>query len=853
MGRRTVPILAILVGTLLLCTAALRGADPGQQQTQELRGQVVNEKKYPIAGVQCNLTGGMLPTAGITVTTGSQGKFGIRGLLPGRYTLACTALGYQTYVKTGLVISPTSALYLHIEMPTLKKAIQKVEVTSAAGKVAEQSSAPASELSSEALTMLPIAEQKFKAALPLVPGVVRGPTGKISIRGSVENKGMLLVDGAQSVDPITGSYNIDLSIDAIQSLNVYKSPFNPKYAGFSGGLTTIDTKSPASKFGWSLNDFFPGFCGEGGHLCGVNDWSPRINFTGSLTHNLTYSESFIYNFQSLPVRGLPWPNNQTRKENWNSFTTLQYVVSPHHVVSFHFQLFPAKQEYANISALIPQPASTNYAERGYSVQANDAYETSSGGILSTIVKFTKFDAYSHGQGPENMVIDPNGYGGNWFNAWNRTSNQEEGNIDYRFPSWNLLGRHRTTIGGDLINAAYNGISRSHPILVTQVDGTLLKKIDFLSPGGVSSAVSPAFLTARNAQGSAFVGDRWMVKDNASVDLGLQYYGQAVGQAVTFAPRFGFVYSPGKSGKTILRGGVGIFKARVPLLASDFGSNPTQVVTQFDSLGNVVGTPLAYENRCATRISTGLRYVPDCADLDATPYNLTWRLEADQQVTNHIALRLSYLQSDTYREFVINPQQTSPTTATMLLSNRGATRYHEYEVLVSYRDEKGNELNTSYVRSRSLGDLNSIPNVFVPYEDPIIRPDAYTNLDADVPNRVISWGIFHLPFKVVFAPIIDWRSGFPWSTITAEQKYYGAPNSYRFPNFFSFDFKIWKWFPLPHWLPFGFGNDKLEWGVGFHNATNALDPLAVYDNIASPFYGHFVGFQHRVIDINVNAH
>jgi hypothetical protein len=202
--------------------------------------------------------------------------------------------------------------------------------------------------------------------------------------------------------------------------------------------------------------------------------------------------------------------------------------------------------------------------------------------------------------------------------------------------------------------------------------------------------------------------------------------------------------------------------------------------------------------------------------------------------------------------VINPELTSPTQGTMLLANRGATRYHEFEAMVSYRDEKGNELNTSYVRSRSIGDLNAVSSVFVPFQEPIIRPDVYANLNADVPDRFISWGIFHFPLKIVFAPIFDLHTGFPWSPINAEQKYVGEPNGKRFPTFFSFDFKVWKILPLPHWLPFGAGGFKLRWGIGFHNATNNLNPLAVYNNTDSPNFGHFVGFQHRVIDFNVDT-
>ncbi|HUZ46868.1 MAG TPA: carboxypeptidase regulatory-like domain-containing protein [Terriglobia bacterium] len=850
MARAKLCIYAAFLAFAFLSATVSRAAVP--QPTQELRGQVVDEKGAPIGGVVCTMTGGMLPSAGLTVTTSQKGEFGIRGVLPGTYNITCTALGYRPVAKTGIKIVEGQAPLVHVEMPAQKILVQKVEVHAEGGAVTEQHAAPPSKLGTQELATLPIAEQNFKAALPLVPGVIRTPTGKIHIKGNVENVGMLLVDGAQAVDPITGSYDIDLSIDAIQSLRVYKAPLDAQYGGFSGGLTTIDTKSPASNWGWDLNDFFPGFRGRGGHLVGINDWEPRVDFTGPIWKNhLNFSESFIYNIIKAPVRGLAWPHNETKKEGYNSFTALQFVISPRHIVSFGFHLFPRKQEYANISALVQQPASSNYSQRGFSLQGNDNYQFSSGGLLTSLFKYTKFDANAHGQGPKPMLVTPNGYGGNYFNAWRRASNQEEGSLNYRFPGWQWLGKHQPVIGGDLIYRSYSGTSQSHPVLVTRADGTIAERVDFLGPGGISTSQSPVTLSTSNAEGAAYIGDHWTVRNNAAVDLGFRYYGQAVGEVATFAPRLGVVYSPGHGGRTILRAGAGIFKSRVPLLASDFGSNPTQVVTMYGLQGNELGPPITYQNRCATRIPAGLRMVPDCSDLDATPYNLTWTIEFDRQVTNHVAIKLSYLRSSTYRDFVINPE-TSPTASMLLLSNRGVARYHEFEAMVSYRNARGDQLNTSYVRSRSRGDLNTVASVFVPFEQPIIRPSAYTSLSADVPDRFISWGIFHLPAKIVFAPILDVHTGFPWSKINDLQNYVGEPNSNRFPLFFSFDFKVWKVIPMPRFLPFGLGGLKLRWGIGIHNATNNLNPLAVYNNIASPYFGNFVGFQHRVIDINVDT-
>ncbi len=84
------------------------------------------------------------------------------------------------------------------------------------------------------------------------------------------------------VDPITGSYSIDLPIDAIESVDVSKAPYNAEYGHFSGGLTTVLTKPPSNKWDFQLFDVVPSFFIEGGHISGVSGNSPRVRFTGPL-------------------------------------------------------------------------------------------------------------------------------------------------------------------------------------------------------------------------------------------------------------------------------------------------------------------------------------------------------------------------------------------------------------------------------------------------------------------------------------------------------------------------------------------------------------------------------------------
>src|SRR5438874_514872 len=118
---------------------------------------------------------------------------------------------------------------------------------------------PTATVSSRQFTTLPLAEQKFKAALPLVPGVVRTKDGKLNIKGAPENQGMLLVDSAQTVDPVTGSFSIPIPVDTIQTLNVSKAPYSAEYGGFSGGLTTIESRPPSGNWHYGVMDFLPGF------------------------------------------------------------------------------------------------------------------------------------------------------------------------------------------------------------------------------------------------------------------------------------------------------------------------------------------------------------------------------------------------------------------------------------------------------------------------------------------------------------------------------------------------------------------------------------------------------------------
>ena len=809
----------------------------GTPQTQELKGEVLDEAGKPLVGAVCTLTGGPLPDTGLSVATREKGEFNFTGLLPSTYRLTCAAADYEPVMKQDLQIGETAPPFVQMVLPAEIVVRQKVEVREKAPVLSpENVSAPAKVTSTQLMT-LPLTEQRFKAALPLVPGVVRTPDGKINIKGVAESQGMMLVDGAETVDPVTGAFAIEVPIDAVGSVDVFKTAYQAEYGRFAGGLTSVQTKAPADQFHFELNDLTPNMRGKSGHLVGISEESPRIDVTGPLLPGkLDIFESFNYDLHKQPVRGLAWPKNEIKKEGIDSFTSLQYIISTQHLLTGNLKIFPERREFADINSLVPQSASSNYGQRGFSAGVKDRYLFPAGGILNSFLQFTYFSSYAHGQGPLDMLVTPNGWGGNFFNTWARDGSQQEASQTFQSPRKEWRGQHEFTVGGDLVHRSFSGTNVSRPVQVLRQDGTLAEKIDFQGK---------SLLSAKDTEVAAFVQDHWVIQGRLALDLGLRYSGQTTGDSKAFAPRLGAVYSPGEGGKTILRGGLGVFYDRLPLLASDFTNNPTRVLTQYSALGNPLGPPLVFQNVYARTAEGVTQIIPAGHDLDSTPYNLTWNVEADREIHPHFTLRLSYLSSRTFKVFITNPLIDQNGVPLLELSNTGATRYHEFESTLRIRARANTDVNISYVHSLSRGDLNSLADVYVPFEEPVIRPNFFASLPSNIPDRFVTWGRFNLPWKIVASPVLDIHTGFPYSALDERQNYVGPPASLRFPVFASLDLEMYKEFRI-RFIPW-VRNHTLRGILRVYNVTNHQNPRDVYNNVTSPYLGHFAGFQHRFYD------
>jgi hypothetical protein len=193
---------------------------------------------------------------------------------------------------------------------------------------------------------------------------------------------------------------------------------------------------------------------------------------------------------------------------------------------------------------------------------------------------------------------------------------------------------------------------------------------------------------------------------------------------------------------------------------------------------------------------------------------------------------------------------SGTSGILALLDSGSSHYRQVELTAHYRPSEWADVNVSYAWSRARGDINALSDTYVPFEAPMIRPNAYGIMPSDIPNRVIVSGLVNLPWKLVVTPLADFHSGFPYSDVDVLQNYVGMPDSLRFPNYFSLDAKLYR--DIPVHLPFKEHSKthKVRVGVFTLNGTNHKNPHDVFNNVSSPIFGEFAGLQRRFTGLTI---
>jgi carboxypeptidase family protein len=840
-------LLAVLFGATGSFAQRPDGAAPAATGSASISGRVRaaagEGESNPIPGATVKLTVAASNSPSQTTVTDSGGRYEFSRLAAGKYTLEVAAEGFQSWTAT-VTLASGQSLSENIALQ-ITSVEERIEVQGEATEIATESVSATATVTDQQLEELPLRTDKFTEALAISPSAVRTQEGKLNFNGQAESQGMLLVNSAENVDPVSGSFSIPIPVNVIQNMQVFSTPNSAAYGGFSGGLTRIDVKSPAPGWNYKLLDMVPSFRAKNDHLIGLLNMTPGVEVGGPIIKDkLNFSENMTYEFRKDPVHGLSWPVNETMTYSLVSFTQFQWMFSNKHVLNMNFNVFPSTILYANIDSLIPQTASADYRRRGVSVGISDDYQFDSGVVLTTLVRYTNYYLYQHGQGSEDMTMNPEGWGGNYFNTFEDNANQLEALPVLQLPEKSWFGSHQLQTGADLLYRSFTGTSVSRPIEILPEGCTL----SLLQSGTCAADEQIAFtgaglLGATDTEVSGFVEDRWAPVKSLALTVGGRLTHQSIGRGAAFAPRGGVAFSL-PNGKLVIRAGTGLIFGQVPLLASDFTGYQDRVIT---SPGN---QPVTLQNVYAAPGATATSQT--FMDQNSSTRTFTWNLEAEIPLRSNLSFRAGYFETHTLNLFVLNPiLPVAGTSGFLAMENSGSSSYRQAQITARYRLKEHNEINISYAWSRARGDLNTLSQTFLPVQTPVIRPNAYGILPSDIPNRVLAWGYITLPKKFIFSPVADLHTGFPYSNLDPLQNYIGVPDSLRFPIYFSLDVKLSREFTVRNPFKENSKSRKISIGVFSLDVTNRFNPHDVFNIQTSPLFGQYDGFQRRLTGLEIN--
>ena len=756
-----------------------------------------------MSGVQLELRTSTDATVLAKTMTDGAGLVTFPDVPPGRYIIQATRPGFVSNdsaifeVRAGEVARVLIDIRLTFVMPEIEVRAETPSPTASVQPVSMSDM-----LAGSVLEIAPLEGDDFQSLLLLLPGVVRGPDGRLRIKGGQPSQGALQVSSASLNDPSSGDFDLDLPGQSVESVEVLANPFAAEYGRFSTSVTQIRTRRGTNDWEIKPGNFVPRFRKS---FSGIRGFEPRFSLRGPLKRDRVFlAQEFQFRYVATPVKSLP-DEPEIALKSFDTFTRLDAVVSARHTLGGGLIGFPREIKRATLSTFRPPEVTPDFNQSGWSSGAVDRLSLAPDVVLETTLSGRWFEINVNTDGRAPMVYSPQTERGSFFNDQEREVNSVQW-VEALSVARKWRGQHVFKVGTDLQRSQFTGFSASRPVEIRRLDGSLAELTVF---GDRSAQQVSGFEFA------VFAQDRWRVNSRVTFELGLRSDRDAVVEQVNWSPRAGVAIGVAPEGRAILRGGVGKFVQRTPLNIEAFPTFEPRTVARFTPDGAPLGPPITLVNRIA----------PDLHTPEALVANVEW----NQRFGRRLLLKLELLQRRGSHEFILEPDGAARELT--LSSSAGLSRYKELEATTRYLGGERRDVTVSYVWAKGTADLNSYDLFYGNLRTPIIRPNENNLIPTDVRHRLLVRGTVGLPGKWDFAPLLELRSGFPWSAVDEFHDFVGPRNrAGRLPVVRTLDFTLAR--------PWRFKQRRFRAGLKLYNVFGASADRDVQNNLTSPDYGTF---------------
>ena len=736
-----------------------------------------------------------------TMTDGA-GRVTFPDVPAGRYVIKATRPGFVPTDSTPFDVraGAIAQVLLDINLTFVAPSVEVRAPTSPTQSVQPVSTSDM--LAGSVLDLAPLDGDDFQSLLPLLPGVLRGPDGRLRAKGGQPTQGALQISSTSLIDPSSGDFDLELPGQSLESVELLANPFAAEYGRFSTSVVQLRTRRGTDDWEWAPGNLMPrlrkGFRG-------VRGFEPRFSVRGPLRRDrLFLAQDFQFRSVKDPVKSLP-DEPEIGLTSFDSFTRIDGVLSPRHTLGGLVVIFPREIEHLTMTTFRPPEVTPEFNQSGTSVGVQDRFALSPTMVLESTLAGRWFEINVNTHGRQPMIYTPETQQGSFFNDQEREvrSMQWVEALSLSVDKWR--GQHLFKFGLDFQDSTYKGSSESRPVEIRRGDASLAERI-------VSGSATFQEVTA--AELALFAQDQWRFGPRVTLELGFRMDREDVVERVNWSPRGGVSVGVLPEGRGILRGGVGKFRQRTPLNVGAFEQFEPRVVARFGPNGEPLGPPVSLVNVAA----------PDLRTPEAVTGNIEW----NQRFGRRVLFKANYLKREGSHEYILEPQAAP---GEIRLMSTGASRYWEVELTGRYLRGERRDLTVSYVRSHGSADLNNYDQFYGNLRNPIVRANEHNLIPTDVPHRLLVRGTIGLPGQWDIAPVIEIRSGFPWSAVDEFQSFVGPRNrAGRLPRVHTVDFSLSR--------PWHVWKYRFRGGIKVYNLLGTSAERDVQSNVTSPAFGQF---------------
>jgi len=582
--------------------AALDSTVAAQGAVAELRGRVIDESGAALPGATLTVT--HRETGSVRTTVSSEtGAFVLPALQVGAYDVRVELSGFSTLTQQNLRLGVGESANLTFTL-NLASVQENITVTGETPLVDVKQSSIAGRVGTVQVEALPLNGRNWLDLVALVPGA-RGNPGNIQAGASGSDMAKYNVDGVDITNQCCAGANTGYSQENIAEFQVLTNRFDAEHGRVNGAVINAVTKSGTNQlrgtgFGYFRNDSFDARNPFTGLVSPFNEKQVGFNAGGPIVRDRAHFFG-SYEFQDRDITSHPNTGFAQFDVDVPQDVTRHYVTARADIqLNTKHRLFVRGSVY-NWNQINVDVDSRTTLSGGYSrpsdnidVSIGDTWVVSPRTLYEVRAGFSRIDNRLNSNSPLPRLNFPSAILGSPTNSpqwWKEMNTQINQSVSYFLPDFK--GEHNMKAGlqiflprfwGAFPQPAYGSYNFSRDPANFNDPSTYPPPTSYTIPlGDTSYKVS-------NPIYAAYFQDNWTISPRMTLNLGVRYDletgttnkdrehpaepGERSNDIDNLAPRVGFTYDLTGSGRSVLRGGYGLYYDKVML---NLTSNERRVI------------------------------------------------------------------------------------------------------------------------------------------------------------------------------------------------------------------------------------------------------------------------------------